>query len=72
MSIIDTVFISFVVTILWLTVCNFLTYYQRLKVIEDMFDNPYVYFNHKRISYEKHMFRLFTFRWNWRSWYYEN
>jgi hypothetical protein len=56
----------------WLLVCNYFTYKQRNLVIDDCWDDPAIYLRYQKISYDKHMFRLMTLRWNWKEWYYES
>lgn len=56
----------------WLLVCNQYTYKQRNSVVDDMMDDPEIYLRYKKISYDQHMFRLMTLRWNWKEWYYES
>jgi hypothetical protein len=56
----------------WLLVCNYFTSKQRTFVIDDAWVDPKVFLRYREISYDQHLFRLMTFRWNWRSWYYES
>ncbi len=66
--------VEFLITLplVWFIICMYFTLKHRNKILEDIFYNPVVYFNYKKISYEQHLFKLLTFRWKWRRWYYES
>lgn len=61
---------------LWVLVCNQFTYLHRVHIINDIFDkyqgkDTQLYRNYVKLSYDQHLWRLATFRWNWKAWYYE-
>ena len=58
---------------IWVLICNQATHKQRGILIDDIWDNnnKTLLSNYNKVTYDQHLWRLVTFRWNWRSWYYE-